>query len=188
MRISFACTDDDWSKSARAGWERLPTLQRVLHFERLVFTCIPLLVGIASGEPTGILLAAIAALVVFLAFPYWIKRVLDRRMLRQLKDAHGTSDWGTIEYSISERGMTYRDIAGDASILWWACKGVSLHRGDVYVDTIRLAHRIPRRAFASETEVRSFMAFVDDHKGFAGGAAAAAPDAVGINTGAGLKP
>jgi len=171
MKISFACTDEDWRRSTQAAWERLPTIQRILHFERFVFTCIPLLIGVSLGKSTGLLLGVAIALVVFLAFPYWLKRAVGQRTLRQLKDAHETSDWGTVEYSVSESGMTYRDVIGETTVLWWACKGASLHRGDVYGDTARSAYRIPRRAFASETELRSFMAFVANHKGFGGNAA-----------------
>ena len=176
MNISFGCTDEDWRRSTQAAWERMSTPQRMLHFERFVFTCVPLFIGASSREPLGIVLAVGAALVIFLAYPYWLKRAIGRRTLRQLKNAHGTSDWGTVEYSINERGMTYHDVIGEVTILWWACKGASLHRGDVYVDTARTAYRIPRRAFASETQRHSFMAFVNDHKGFGG--AAAALDAV----------
>lgn len=176
MRVSFASTDDDWSGAARAVWERLPAIRRVLHFERLVFSCIPLLVAAPSRQPLVILLGAAVALIVFVAYPYWLKRTISSRALRQLKGARGGSDWGTIEYSINDRGLTYRDVVGEVTILWWACKGIALHQGDVYVDTLRLTYRIPRRAFGSETEMRALVDFVEDHKGFAGAAAAQAPE------------
>jgi hypothetical protein len=166
MNVSFECTGDDWRKASRAVWERMPTSKQVLHFERFVLTCVALLLGFSVGRPIGGWVALPVALAVFLVYPYWLKYLLGRRVIRTLTEARGTPPDGIEEYSIGERGMTNRSIIGDTTIAWWACKGASLYRGDVYVDTLRGAYRVAGRAFGSENELRTFVAFVNDHKGF----------------------
>jgi hypothetical protein len=149
----------------------MPVLKRALHFERFVFTAVAFLFGLSLGRDSVPWVAFPVALVVFLLYPYWLKLSMSRRVDRLMREAHGVPSWETEDYVIDEYGMTNRDVLGETTTRWWACKGATMHRGDVYVDTIRGGYRVARRGFRSETELRAFVDFVNDHKGFKSAAA-----------------